>query len=132
MILDSSAILAILFKEPEAPALVAALDAASVVGVGGPTLSETGVVLGSRLGFQNLSRLHRFQQLFHVNVISFGTDHWVEAVEAYQRFGKGRHPAALNFGDCLSYATARLAALPLLCVGKDFPQTDLPLVSWKR
>lgn len=131
MILDSSSILAILLKEAEAPALVAAVREAPLLGVGAPTLSETGVVLGSRLGFQNLPILHRFLQLFDVNIISFETGHWIEAMEAYRRFGKGRHPAGLNFGDCLTYAVARIAALPLLCVGDDFPQTDLPLVPWK-
>lgn len=55
----------------------------------------------------------------------FGEAHWREAVEAYRRFGKGRHPAGLNFGDCLTYATAKLAGEPLLFVGEDFPATDL-------
>jgi len=59
--------------------------------------------------------------------VSFGEDHWREAARAFRRFGKGRHPAALNFGDCLTYAVARLAGAPLLCVGEDFPQTDLDL-----
>jgi ribonuclease VapC len=49
-------------------------------------------------------------------------------VQAFLRFGKGRHPAALNFGDCITYATARLAGEPLLCLGEDFAKTDLELV----
>lgn len=131
MILDSSSILAVLFRENEAPALIDAIQAASIVGVGAPTLAETGIVLGARLGFEQLALLHRFQQLFSVNVLAFQTHHWNEAVEAYRRFGKGRHRASLNFADCLSYAAARVAGLPLLCVGDDFPLTDLPLVSWQ-
>jgi ribonuclease VapC len=60
-----------------------------------------------------------------INEIPFSQVHWREAVEAYQRFGRGRHPAKLNFGDCLSYATALLAGQPLLFVGNDFNQTDI-------
>jgi len=55
--------------------------------------------------------------------------HWRTAVEAFRRFGKGRHPAALNFGDCLTYATAKLADRPLFFVGNDFGKTDLPRVA---
>lgn len=59
--------------------------------------------------------------------ISFTEPHWRVALDAYGCFGRGRHAAGLNFGDGLSYATARLAGQPLLCVGNDFPQTDLLL-----
>ena len=59
--------------------------------------------------------------------IPFGPDHWREAVSAYARFGKGRHRARLNFGDCLSYAVAMLADQPLLCTGSDFSKTDVTL-----
>ena len=69
---------------------------------------------------------------FRVVSIPFGADHWREAVAAYSRFGRGRSPAALNFGDCLSYAVARLSGEPLLCVGDDFTRTDLPLVEIHR
>ena len=63
-----------------------------------------------------------------VVVIPFGPEHWPVAVEAFARYGKGRHPARLNLGDCLTYAVAKLAGEPLLCVGGDFARTDLPLV----
>jgi ribonuclease VapC len=58
-------------------------------------------------------------------VVPFDEGHWREALAAFIRFGKGRHPAGLNFGDCLSYATATIAAQPLLAVGEDFAKTDL-------
>lgn len=61
-------------------------------------------------------------------IVAFGEEHAAEALDAYSRFGKGRHPAALNFGDCCAYAVASLADEPLLCVGDDFSKTDLPLV----
>jgi ribonuclease VapC len=61
-------------------------------------------------------------------VISFEEEHARVAAEAFARFGKGRHRAALNFGDCMSYAVAKLARQPLLCTGEDFARTDLKLV----
>lgn len=63
-----------------------------------------------------------------VEVLPFETEHWGAALEAFERFGKGRHPAALNFGDCLAYATARVRRQPLLCDGDDFSRTDLEIV----
>jgi ribonuclease VapC len=60
-------------------------------------------------------------------IIPFGEAHWRSAVDAYLRYGKGRHRAALNFGDCMAYAVAKLAQQPLLCAGADFAKTDLPL-----
>ncbi|MDX6651543.1 MAG: ribonuclease VapC [Solirubrobacterales bacterium] len=73
--------------------------------------------------------LARFLQERELIVIPFDQLHWEEAVTAFIRFGKGRHPAGLNFGDCMTYATAQLAAEPLLCVGEDFAKTDLALVA---
>lgn len=63
----------------------------------------------------------------NIEQIPFGGEHWREAADAYLRFGKGRHKARLNFGDCLTYAVARLANEPLLFTGDDFPHTDLAL-----
>ena len=60
-------------------------------------------------------------------MVPFGELHFGAAVEAWLRFGKGRHPAALNFGDCMSYAVAKVANTPLLFVGEDFPQTDIEI-----
>jgi ribonuclease VapC len=62
-------------------------------------------------------------------VVPFGEDHWGAAVDAFLCYGKGRHPAGLNVGDCLTYAVARLAGEPLLCLGDDFARTDLELVA---
>lgn len=127
MILDSSAILAIVRREPEFEDLLAKLDAAEQIAIGTPTLVETSIVLEARLGVDGRTVLERFLQDFQVVPVSFGEAHWREAARAFRRFGKGRHPAALNFGDSLSYAVARLADRPLLCVGDDFPRTDLSL-----
>ena len=60
-----------------------------------------------------------------MSVVSFSEAHWREASDAFARYGKGRHPASLNFGDCMSYAVAKLSGAPLLFVGTDFAQTDI-------
>ncbi len=127
MILDSSAIVAIVRAEPGYEEVLAELEAADSVAIGSPTLVETGMVLTGRLGLDARALLERFVQDFGVMVIPFGEAHWREALDAFRRFGKKRHPAALNFGDCLTYAVARLSDRPLLCLGNDFSQTDLRL-----
>jgi len=132
VILDTSAILAIFLKEPGYEAIVDRLAAEDEVGIGAPTLTETGIVLEARFGASASGWLSQFIAEFRVVSIPFGADHWREAVAAYSRFGRGRSPAALNFGDCLSYAVARLSGEPLLCVGGDFTRTDLPLVDIDR
>jgi len=127
MILDSSALITIVFKEPGYEAVVLKLGKANAVGIGAPTLAEAGIVLSARVRADTRGLLARFLQDFQINVIPFGEAHCRAAVDAYEKFGKGRHPAGLNFGDCMSYATARLADQPLLCVGDDFAKTDLVL-----
>ena len=127
MILDSSAILAILFREPERGPLLLKLDPPVPRSIGAPTLVETATVLARRLGWESLEGLERFLREMAGTVLPFEEIHWVEAIEAHRKFGKGRHPAALNFGDCLSYAVARVAGEPLLCTGNDFTRTDLDL-----
>jgi len=82
-------------------------------------------VLAARLGHDSRDLVIRLLDEFGIEEIPFGDRHWREAVDAFLRFGGGRHKARLNFGDCLTYAVARLANEPLLFVGDDFPQTDL-------
>ena len=127
MILDSSALVAVALDEPERAALLAKMDAADVIAMGAPTLVETGIVLSARTGADATGMLTELLAAADAVVIEFGPDHWTEAVSAWWRFGKGRHPASLNFGDCLAYATARVAGLPLLAKGDDFPKTDIDL-----
>ena len=129
MILDTSAIVAVLFRELRWDDLLDAMESAESLAAGAPTLAEAGIVVGSRRGFDQ-GHVARFVQTFDVVTIAHGPEHWMAAVRAYERFGKGRHPAGLTFGDCLSYATAHLAQQPLLCVGDDFAATDLPLVTF--
>lgn len=84
-------------------------------------------MLTSRKGWGSLGELEAFLRDLSVTIVPFEELHWIEAIEAHRKFGKGRHPAALNFGDCLSYAVARVAGEPLLCTGNDFTRTDLDL-----
>jgi ribonuclease VapC len=125
MVLDTSAIVAVIRDEPEAGRLLEAIATASEIGVGAPTLTEASVVLGRRYGPAGHLTLTRFLEENRVIDIPFGRDHWTVSAEAFLRFGKGRHPAALNLGDCMTYATAKVAEAPLLFTGEDFAQTDV-------
>ena len=125
MIVDTSALIAITFREHGHLGLIAKLASAPSAGIGTPTLAETGLVLGARLRRDPRDLIVRLLAEFNVEAVPFGDEHWKEAIEAYQRFGRGRHKAQLNFGDCLTYAVARLAGEPLLFSGNDFAETDL-------
>src|SRR5215475_9628866 len=125
VIVDTSAIVAILLREPGWEAVMTRLGADSVPAIGAPTLAEVGLVLTARMGTEARTVLSRLIQETGLTVIPFAEEHWRTAVDAYTRFGKGRHAAGLNFGDCLTYAVARLAGQPVLFVGDDFSKTDL-------
>ncbi len=126
MIVDTSALVAVVIREEGYEAVLGKLSAPSTVaGMGTPTVVEFGIVLSARLGADARSLVTQFLDQFDITEVTFGPDHWREAVGAFWRYGRGRHPAGLNFGDCLSYAVARLANEALLYVGNDFSATDL-------
>jgi ribonuclease VapC len=127
MIVDTSAIVAIVMREHGFEAVQARLAEGGPAGIGAPTLVETGIVLSARMQGDARGLLARLLAEASIAVVPFGEDHYLVALDAWQRFGRGRHRARLNFGDCLSYATASLAGRPLLCVGEDFAETDLEL-----
>jgi ribonuclease VapC len=127
VIVDSSAIVAILLKEPGHGHLRDRLVDAEQASIGAPTVTESSLVLCSRLGRVGKTLLARFLQEAEIAVVEFTADHWTVAADAFIAYGKGRHRAGLNFGDCMTYAVARLAGEPLLCLGDDFPTTDLEL-----
>jgi ribonuclease VapC len=129
MIIDSSAILAVIGKEPGYERIIHELAASPGTRIGAPTRLESGIVLTARFGPRGKTALARFLQENSIQTVAFDDGHAGVALDAYSRFGKGRHPAALNFGDCCAYAVASVADEPLLCVGDDFAQTDLLLVS---
>jgi ribonuclease VapC len=125
LIVDSSAVVALLRGEPKQLEISARLLDADLVAIGAPTLFETSMVMVSAAGDAGRGVLLQFLQDFDVEVAPFGRIHWQIAMEAFDRYGKGRHPAGLNLGDCMAYATARVAGEPLLYVGDDFARTDL-------
>ena len=130
MILDSSAFLAIIFQEPGFGDLLEELENSDALASGTPTLAETGIVLHARLGSDAYGLLERILDELNIQEIPFGEVHWREAVDAFRMFGKGRHPAGLNFGDCMTYAVAKLAGESLMFVGEDFGRTDLEV--WRQ
>jgi ribonuclease VapC len=126
MIVATSALVAVVVQEPGHEAVLTKLTAPNAVaGIGTPTVAELGIVLSARLRID--ARVHVAELLDQLDIaeVPFGNAHWREAIDAYWRFGRGRHAAGLNFGDCLTYAVARLANEPLLFVGEDFAATDL-------
>jgi ribonuclease VapC len=125
VILDSSAIIAIVLREEGHLELLERIGGATAVGVGAPTMAEASVVIRVRLDVDPLPILDRMVRDFDLAIVEFEEQHWREASDAFARFGKGRHPAALNFGDCMSYAITRVAGDSLLFVGDDFRKTDI-------
>jgi ribonuclease VapC len=127
MIVDSSAIVAIVLREPGYEALIDKLGAASFVGIGVATLVETTIVLSAKLGRDARGLVARLLDEASIATVALSDAHYGVAVDAWLRFGKGRHAAALDFGDCLAYAVAKSGGWALLCVGDDFARTDLAL-----
>jgi ribonuclease VapC len=127
VIVDSSAVIAILLKEPGYECLRDRLAGSEQASIGAPTVVETSMVLSARLGRAGKTLLARFLEEAEIEVVGFTAEHWTIAGDAFIAYGKGRHRAGLNFGDCMTYAVAKLAGEPLLCKGDDFPATDLEL-----
>ncbi len=125
MTIDSSALVAILFGEPGYLDLIDRILAAESVRVGAPTLVEAGMVLAGRRKSAAAGEVDALVQELGVTVVVFGEREWQAAVAAFLRYGRGRHAAALNFGDCLAYAAAVVANDSLLFVGEDFARTDV-------
>ena len=125
MTLDSSALVAILLSESGSLDLVDRILEADSVRIGAPTLVETSMVFSARRGKASRREVEDLVKELGVTVVPFAEPEWHAAVAAFQRFGRGRHHAGLNFGDCLAYATAVAAGDTLLFVGDDFRRTDV-------
>jgi ribonuclease VapC len=122
--IDTSIVLAIALYEPERPTFEVVFAREELL-IGWPTLFEMRMVLSGR-GFANASDI--IQQIIHlpnVKTIVFDQQHYQAAERAFEKFGKGRHPASLNMGDCFSYAVSHVSGAPLLFKGADFGKTDL-------
>ena len=114
-----------IFREQGHARLIEAMEAAASLAVGAPTLVETEMVLVGRLGAGGRAILSSFAERNRIRTIEFDDRHREVAVDASCRYGKGNHPAELNYGDCMTYATARLAGATLLFIGNDFAKTDI-------
>jgi ribonuclease VapC len=125
MTLDSSALIAVLFAEPGYLDLVDRILEADHVRIGAPTLVESSMVFAGRRGAPAGSEVDGLVTELAITVAPFGEAEWRAAIDAFWRFGRGRHAAALNFGDCLAYASASVAGDTLLFVGDDFARTDI-------
>jgi ribonuclease VapC len=125
MTVDSSALVAILFGEFDYLELVDRILEADVVRIGAPTITETTLVLTARSRKPGRQAVASLLRELDVTTVPFTAEHHDVAARAFERYGRGRHKAALNFGDCMSYAVARLADDELLFVGNDFPLTDI-------
>jgi ribonuclease VapC len=128
MVIDVSGLLAILLDEPERRAFNEAIEAADARAMSVATLVELSIVLESRFGAEGLRDLDLFVVRAGIELVPVDLEQAHEARRAFSRFGRGRHPAGLNYGDCFAYALARVRGEPLLFKGEDFSQTDvLPL-----
>jgi ribonuclease VapC len=125
MVIDSSALVAIFKLEPEAERFNTIIANAGTKIIAAPTALETAMMLSSIYGAAVSTRLDSYISGASIVTRSFTADHAAVARQAFLRYGKGRHPAGLNFGDCIAYATARLEAMPLLFKGGDFRLTDI-------
>lgn len=125
MVIDSSVLIAILWREPEARRFIDLLRLASTRLLSAATRTETGIVVLVRRGEPGLEELNALLIALRVETVPFTAEHSRLAVAAFQRFGKGRHPAGLNMGDCFSYALAKATGEPLLFKGEDFARTDI-------
>ena len=125
MVLDTSAILAILQNEPERRKFNEAIDAAETRSLSTASFVECSMVLESRYGADGVRDLDLFIAKAQVSLVPVDEEQADLARRAFRKYGKGRHPAGLNFGDCFSYALARALDEPLLFKGSDFTHTDI-------
>ena len=125
MIVDSSAVLAILFSEPDARRHAGAIMAASPCRMSVANVLEASIVVERRGGDATAHELDTLLNSAEIELVPVTIEHLEAARRAWRRFGKGNHPAALNFGDCFAYALAKATGEPLLFKGEDFAQTDI-------
>ncbi len=127
MIVDTSALVAVVLGEPDAESIAARMMGADELSVSATTLTEALIVVDAKQGPDAVSDLHALLAELEISVLSYDEEQAEVAHAAWRRFGKGRHTAALNLGDTFSYAACTTTGRPLLHKGSDFGQTDLPL-----
>lgn len=126
MVIDTSALVAILQNEPERQSLNEAIANADSRRLSVASWLEVSIIVETRFGAEGTLALDRFLDRAKIELVPVDLEQGRSARSAYSRFGKGRHPAALNFGDCFSYALADVVGEPILFKGDDFSKTDLP------
>jgi ribonuclease VapC len=130
MIIDTSALVGILDQEPEAERFIRAIAKASERMLSAANLVETGIVMQVRRGDDAARDLDLLLAKLKVDVVSVSANQAELARDAFHRFGRGRHRARLNFGDCFAYALAKESAAPMLFKGNDFSQTDIAVAPY--
>lgn len=125
LVVDTSAVVAILLDEPGADWLITMLAEASQRHMSAGTYLELGIVLESRFGPTGTGSGDRFVRDSEITVVDVTPAIAMRSLEGWRRFGKGRHPAGLNLGDCFTYGLATDHDLPILCTGEDFAKTDV-------
>lgn len=130
MVVDPSALIALLTMEPEAARIAMALEADPVRLISAASVVEAGLVIESRFGEAGGRELDLLIAKADLSIEPFTAEQSDFARDAWRQYGRGRHPAALNLGDCFSYALAKAAGEPLLFKGDDFRQTDVIVVSY--
>lgn len=125
MVIDTSAVVAVLFNEPTAELYEGAIAGAETPCISAATALECSLVLEGRHGPAAAGKLDALIADQEIEIVPFDAEQLGFARAAFRRFGRGRHPAALNFGDCFAYALAKARGLPLLFKGNDFAQTDV-------
>ncbi len=129
MVIDTSALVAILAGEPERRAFIEMIEATDFRHISVATFVEISIVIEARHGAEGLRDLDRFLNRAGIEQVAVDSEQGQIARGAFSRFGKGRHRAALNYGDCFSYALAMFLGEPLLCKGDDFIHTDVVLAT---
>jgi|SRR5580700_10192246 ribonuclease VapC len=129
MVIDTSAFVAIFLAEPERQSYRNAIIAADTRLVSAVSIFETGIVLEARIGEGAAREFDLFAIRSKIEVVAVDFDQAELARSAWRRYGKGRHPAALNFGDCFAYALAKSSGEPILAKGTDFVRTDIEMCS---
>ena len=125
MVIDTSGLLAILQNEPERRRFNEAIEAAETRSLSTASFLETSMIVESRYGADGVRDLDLLIAKAKVSLVPVDEDQAHLARQGFQKYGKGRHPAGLNYGDCFSYALARSLEQPLLFKGNDFSQTDV-------
>jgi len=131
MVIDTSALIAILQDEPERRILNEAIEAAESCAMSTGSFLETSMVIESRYGPDGTRDLDLFISKARISLASVDADQAYVARDAFRRYGRGRHPAGLNFGDCFAYALAKMLDEPLLFKGNDFVLTDIAVYPFR-